>query len=318
MGFFLTTPSTNRELGGEMTGSAFLLANIVCWSAVPVLLRYLTGSIDAWTANGVRYPMSSILYWPVLLSAWRTGELGGETLRRCIVPSIFAFGGQVFWALAPYYLPASAIGFFLRSSLAFALAGAMWLFPDERRLLRSPKFYAGLGLLIGGFVVMSIRKVQLDAEVTTTGIVIMLLCSVFFGCYGVSVRYFLHGINPLVGFGLVSHYVSFGTVTAMLAWGDYQRLYGLPYQDWMVLGGSSLVGVALGHFFLYSAVTRLGAAITSGAQTLTPFLTLLLAGWFLQERLSGLEWAAGLTMVVGTIMLLWAQNQLLSKARAAS
>jgi drug/metabolite transporter (DMT)-like permease len=311
----LKTPELNRQLKGGMAGTAFLLGNVLCWSIVPVLLRYLTGAIDGWTANGVRYPISSVLYWPVLMVAWRSGELTSETLRRCLVPSIFGFGGQVLWALAPYYLPASAIGFFIRSSLVFALVGAMLLFPDERRLLAAPKFYVGLVLLIGGFVLMSVRKVQFDQEVTESGILIILLCGVFFGFYGVSVRYFLRGVNPLVGFGVVSNLVSVGTIAAACIWGDYGRLGSVHIRDWWVLVGSSVLGIALGHYFLYNAVTRLGAAITSGAQTLTPFPTMLLAAWLLHETMAGLEWFAGLTMVVGAAVLLVAQNQIVRHSK---
>jgi len=304
----MRAPETPGPLTGGMSGVAFLLANLLCWSAVPVLLRYLTGTLDAWTANGVRYPLASILYWPVLIIAWRNGSLDRQTLQRCLVPSILAFGGQVLWALAPYYLPASAISFFMRFSLVFALLGAMMLFPDERRLLRLPLFYVGLVLLVGGFVLMSLSKLQFDSEVTGLGIFIILLCAVFFGFYGVSVRYCLHGIHPLVGFGVVSHFVSLGTLVAMFSWGDTRQLLDVSRQDWGVLVGSAILGIALGHYFLYSAVSRLGAAITSGAQTLIPFPTMLLAGWMLHESMTELEWIAGLTMVVGAAALLVVQN----------
>ncbi len=293
-----------------------MLANILCWAAVPVLLRYLTGTLDAWTANGFRYPLSSVLYWPILIIARRSGNLDRQTLLRCIVPSFFALGGQVFWALAPYYLPAGAISFFIRFSLVFAFAGAMILFPDERKLLGRPTFYFGLALLLGGFILMSVSKVQFDADVTPKGIVIILLCGGFFGFYGVSVRYFLRGIHPLVGFGVVSHYVSIGTLIAMFARGDYRQLLSVSTPDWGLLIGSSVLGIALGHYFLYSAVSRLGAAITAGAQTLTPFPTMLLAGWFLHETMTGLDWIAGLTMVLGAAVLFAAQNQIARRQTA--
>ena len=257
-------------LAGGLSGAVFLLANISCWAAVPVLLRYLTGTLDAWTANGFRYPLAALLYWPILFVGWRTGNLNPQTFRRCIVPSFFAFGGQVLWALAPYYLPASAIGFFMRFSLVFALVGAMALFPDERRLLSLPAFYGGLILLAGGFILMSLSKVQLDAEVTTAGIGIILLCGVFFGFYGVSVRFFLRGVHPLIGFGIVSHYVSVGTLVAMFAFGNYSQLLDVSTTDWGIIVASSVLGIALGHYFLYSAVSRLGAAVTSACADADP------------------------------------------------
>lgn len=292
-----------------MTGSLFLLGNIVSWAAVPVLLRYLTGTIDAWTANGVRYPLGTVVYLPIFIVAWRSGELDATMLRRCIVPSMLALGGQVLWGLCPYYLPAATIGFLLRFSLVFSLAGAMLLFRDERSLLRQGAFYGGLVLSIAGFVLLSVSKVQTDAEVTLSGIAIAFSCSLFYGFYGVSVRYFLVKANPFVSSGVVSMFVSIGTLVMMFWIGDYRALAYVSGSNWLVILLSSIVGITLGHYFLYSAVPRLGAAVTSGAQTLTPFATLVLAMWLLGESMNAVEWIGGLTMVAGAATLILAHYQ---------
>jgi drug/metabolite transporter (DMT)-like permease len=162
---------------------------------------------------------------------------------------------------------------------------------------------------------MSISKVQFDEEVTTLGIVIILGCGTFFGFYSVSVRHFLRGIHPIVGFGIVSNYVSLATLTGMFTLGNYSQLLDLSLRNLLVLSGSAVLGIAMGHFFLYSAVSRLGAAITAGGQTLIPFPTMLLASWILHESMTGLEWVAGLTMVVGAALLLLVQNQVVEASR---
>ena len=126
----------------------------------------------------------------------------------------------------------------------------------RRKLLGLPSFYLGVAMLIGGFVMMAISKVQFDVEVRPAGIAIMLLCSTFFGFYAVSVRYFLRGMNPLISFGVVSHMVSVGTILAMLLLGDYRTLLHVPLPDFGVLILSSVLGIALGHYFLYGAVAR--------------------------------------------------------------
>jgi drug/metabolite transporter (DMT)-like permease len=299
-----------KQLAASISGSAFLLGNILCWAAVPVLLRYLTGAMDAWTANGVRYPLGTAVFVPVFIVAWRAGELNRDLLLRCIVPSLLALGGQALWGLAPYYLPAGTIGFLLRFSLVFSLAGAMLLFRDERQLLRQSSFYAGLILSIVGFVLMSASKIQSDAEVTLTGILIAFGCSLFYGFYGVSVRYFLLRANPLVSSGVVSMFVSIGTVVAMFWIGDYGALARVSAGDWLVIAISSVLGITLGHYFLYSAVSRLGAAVTSGAQTLTPFATIVLATSFLGESMNGVEWVAGVMMVAGAAVLILAHYRI--------
>lgn len=309
--------SADQHRTATLTGSAFLLGNVLSWAAVPVFLRYLTGSIDAWTANGVRYPLGAIVYLPIFVVAWRSGELNRALLRRCLVPSFFALGGQILWGLSPYYLPAGTIGFLLRFSLVFTLAGAVVLFPDERRLLRQVSFYTGLILSIVGFVLLSVSKIQTDAEVTLTGILIALACSLFYGCYGVSVRYSLLGVNPLISSGVVAAIVSIGTLIIMFALGDYGALWRASGTDWLVILASSVVGITLGHYFLYSAVPLLGAAVSSGAQTLTPFATIVLAMWFLGEALNALEWFAGLLMVAGAAILILAHYRVTTSAAAA-
>ncbi|MHB8969411.1 MAG: DMT family transporter [Pirellulaceae bacterium] len=301
-----------KQLAVGISGSAFLLGNILCWAAVPVLLRYLISSIDAWTANGVRYPLAAAFFLPILIVAWRSGELTRAFLMRCIVPSLLAFGGQVLWGLAPYYLPASAIGFLLRSSLVFSLSAAMLWFPDERRLLKHSSFYIGLILSIVGFVLLSASKVQTDSEVTSAGILIALGCSMFYGFYGVSVRHFLHRTNPVLSSGVVTVLVSLGTAVAMFGMGDYRALTHVSSGDWMVIVVSSVTGITLGHYFLYAAVPRLGAAVTSAAQTLTPFVTMVLATWLLHESMNRLEWSAGLMMMLGAAILLWAHYRVVT------
>ncbi len=314
----MKTAISHQELSGGKAGIAFLFGNILCWAAVPVMLRHLAGVVDAWTANGFRYPLAGMLYWPILFVAWQSNRLDATVVRRCLVPSLLAMIAQVFWALAPYHLPATAIGFFVRLSLLWSLIAAMILFRDERRLLKLPSFYAGLALLIVGFLMLSISKLRFDQQVTGTGIVIILSCAFFFGLYAVSVRYFLGGINPMVSFGVVCQFVSIGTFVAMLCFGEYSQLLEISAQNWGLLVMSAILGIALGHHFLYSAVTRLGAAVTSGAQTLAPFLTILLAATFLGESMSTIEWCGGVMMVVGAALLLIAQNQLVARSRAAA
>ena len=306
-------PAMKTHQSSRLSGSFFLFGSVLCWGTIPVLLRSLTGSIDAWTANGLRYPLAAMLYWPVLVYAFHSGHLTRSVVARCLVPAVLTLIGQVFWALAPYYLPASSIGFFIRASLVWSLLGAMILFPDERPLLASYRFWIGIVLSVVGFVVLSASKLRFDADVSGVGITIILICGIFFGLYAVSVRSCLRGVNPLVAFGVVSQFVSAGTLTAMFVAGRYEAVWSLDGRGWSAVIGSSLLGIALGHAFLYSAIRRLGAAITSGSLTLTPFVTAVLASAFLNESMSVLAWSAGTTMVIGALFMLTAQNRISSQ-----
>jgi drug/metabolite transporter (DMT)-like permease len=287
----------------RLVGIAALVGCILCWGVVPVLLRQLTSSIDAWTANGVRYPLAAFLYWPILWIAWSRNQVTPSLLRRCAVPAMLALGGQVFWALAHYHLQASEIGFLVRLSMIWSLLAALAIFPDERWLLREPRFYLGLVLIVGGFYVLSTSRAEMSVH-SRLGILIMLVCSVFFGLYVVSVRRFLSSVEPVLAFGVVSQFVSLGTLIGMWSLGRPEALRYVSAQGWSLLISSSILGIALGHIFLYVAVVRLGAAISTSCQSVAPFVTVAIASVVLNEMLTSSQWGAGLAMVVGAVVLL--------------
>ncbi len=294
-----------------MLGALALLGCVFCWGVVPVILRQLTPVIDAWTANGIRYPLAALCYWPLLWWFARQGMIDHRLLRRSWVPALFAWLGQVFWGLAPYYLPASSIGFYVRFSMVAALGAAMVLFRDERRLLLMPRFYVGLFLVVGGFIYFSLgQETALGAAAAARhwrGLLIMLACSLFFGFYGVSVRYYLSDVNPILGFAVVSQFVSIGTISTMLLWGDMSRLPGLVAVDWTRVASSTLLGISFGHILMYYSVKRLGASITSSVQTLTPFVTAVIAIGVLGELMNLEQWGGGIVMVVGALILIVTQ-----------
>jgi len=271
---------------------------MLCWGLTPVLLRQLTESIDAWSANGFRYPMAAILFWPVLVWGFRTKRITGSIVLRCLIPGMFALAGQIFWAMAPYYLPATSIGFFVRMSVAWALLGAMLFFAEERLLLRRFRFYLGMLLNVGGFLMLASTKTM---GVEATGVLVISICSFFFGCYAISVR-FLRGIHPLIAFAIVSQLVSVGTITAMFVSGqhDFSRLQSF---DWVLMIVSSLLGVGVGHILMYTAVMRLGPSIAGSVQTVSPFVTAALAMAFLGENMKAMEWLSGIVMFSGAIVL---------------
>ena len=287
----------------DWIGVACLIGCALCWGVVPVMLRGLTDDIDAWTANGSRYPLAAVLYWPILWSGRQRGALNGEVLRRSLGPAFFSFSGQVLWALSFYYLSASAVGFFVRSSIVWTLIAGMVVFREERALLTSPKFFGGLACCVVGFLVLSVAGGHTNMQITPTGIVLILSCGIAFGLYAVSIRYFLRPVHSALAAAVVCNYVAVGTLILM-PFGEPSQLKHLSGQNWLLVVLSAFLGIVLGHTFLYSAVNRLGTSISSGVQSVTPFITAAVAYLYLGEALSVVQWGGGITIVVGAIVLL--------------
>lgn len=291
----------------DLRANLCIAGAILCWASVPVFLRALAHSIDAWTANGLRYPLAAVLYWPILLAAWRSGRLDPGLWRRALIPAGVTFAGQILWALAPYYLEAPLIAFLGQTSVIWGIVGAMVLFPDERTLLRSPRFYAGLVLAALGAASLAISRGVLEGKGARVGVLIMLACGFFFGLYAVSVRRCMRRDSPLLAFGVVAQYVSLGTVGLMLLFAPAAPLARFDLKGWGVMAASSVLGIAVAHVLLYTAVQRLGAALAHGVSLAKPFLTLVLAYLVLGETLTPTQVAAGVAMVAGGAILLSSQ-----------
>ncbi len=293
----------------DLRGLAALLVVILCWGCVPVMLRELIHTVDPWVANGIRFPLAAILYWPVLIYFHRHGVLSWQVIRRCRLPATCAFTAQIMWAAAPYYLPASPIGFLARLSMFFSILFAMLLIREERQLLGIPHFYIGCLATTAGFLLLSLGAGLQAEEIYLSGLLILLGFDIFIGLYVVTVRTHLGSIHPLLSFGVIAQMVSAGLLVLSLGLGSWQVLPTLPAMSWVLLAASSVLGIAMAHALMYIAIHRLGASVTAGLQNLTPLVTALLAMLFLQEKLSGSQWLGGLTILLGSAWLLIAHTK---------
>ena len=292
----------------DTRGVAALLAVILCWGCVPVMLRGLIHTVDPWVANGIRYPLAALLYWPILIYFQRRGVLTRQVVRRCLVPAACALAAQILWAAAPYYLPASSVGFLARLSMFFSILFALLLIREERQLLSIRQFYFGLLATMAGFLLMSLGAGFEAQEISLPGLLIMLGFGILIGLYVVTVRTHLREIHPLLSFGVIAQLVSAGLLVLSLGLGTWQVIPAVSTLSWTLLVASSVLGIAMAHALMYTAMGHLGATITAGLLNLTPLVTALLAMLFLQEKLSGSQWLGGLTILLGSVWLLSAHS----------
>jgi drug/metabolite transporter (DMT)-like permease len=263
---------------------------------------------DGYTANAVRYPISALAYLPWLVAALRKGGLGRFWLSA-LIPSAINVAGQTLWGLSPYYLPPGQFAFLFRLSALFGVLGAFWIFRDERLLARSPLFWVGAVLAMIGFVSMSALILTGSTAIQPAGIVIIFLCSLCYGAYGVSVRYVMGKLDPLVVFSVICAYTSI-PLLAMAPLGSPASLLELKAVPMIVLLVSGLVGVAVAHGLYYIAVQRLGVVVTSMTLTATPFVSIIGSSIWLGERFTPGLWVAGSVLVIGTGCALWSQQHL--------
>lgn len=295
-------------------GSAFgifcILGTLMGWASVFLFLKFLSNEIDPWTANGWRYGLSALLWLPVLLMGLARKNLPAGLWKRAIVPAAINCVAQVMYAMAPYYIGAGFAAFLVRVSVVSSLGGAFLLFSDERILLRSPKFWIGLA----GVVLGSCGTIYYSDASFHGGAVIGIVCGaasgLLYGCYSVSVRYFMRGVPSLTAFAAICLYTAAGLFIPMLIFG---REHGLAVRHlsgftWTMLLLSAFLGIAMGHVLYYSAIARLGVAVSNGILQVAPFLTAIGSLFIFDEQLSRGQWLCGAILFIGAVLLLIAEQ----------
>jgi drug/metabolite transporter (DMT)-like permease len=191
------------------------------------------------------------------------------------------------------------------------MVGAIMVFADERALLRSPRFWIGTMMNVGGFLAIVLYSHTLTAGATKTGVLISVACSVFWAMYIIGVRKAVGKVNPLTAFAVVSLYTSLAFL-AMAPLGEPSLLLRMTAPQWALLLFSAVIGIAAAHGMYYIAVQRLGAMIPSTVNTIAPFLTAAASSLWFAEVITGEQWTGGIIAAVGSGLVIWSQRNLAS------
>ena len=293
-----------------MKATLALGGSVLCLSITPILLKSFTPFLDSWTVNGIRYPVSALVFIPWLLWIKRKKGLPPGLWKLALIPTLINTAGQVLWAWTPYFLDPAMIGFVIRLSTVWAVIGAFIFFKDERGLLGSGRFWIGLLFALGGFAGLSLLGKGSLRGSTAVGLVLVFSCSFFWAGYQISVRRNLSHIPSTTAFGAVACMTSLPLLVCMMTFGQPEHALQLKFTRQALVIASGFLGISIGHVLFYMALKRLGVTICTVSNLMGAFLTSLLSRIVFGESLSFLQWAAGSMLVLGGILLLSAQNLL--------
>ena len=298
-------------------GAGFALLTLAGWSSVPLFLKHFTALTDPWTMNGWRYSFSAGVWFPFLLLAYWRGHLPPRFWKLALLPAAVNSFGQTCFAHAPYFIDPALLTFMLRLQIVFVALGAYLLFPTERVLIRSLRFWIGVSLAFFGSIGVGLLGREWPTGTTLWGMLLGVMAGMGFGAYSMSVRYFMHGINPILSFAMISLVTSSVLIPMMFLLGTDAGWGPLTFswQDFILLMLSALVGIALAHVAYYAAIARLGVTVAAGLILLQPFMTGLGSFFWFHERLTVAQWMSGIAAVLGAGLMLMTQHALLRRAR---
>ncbi|HPD17651.1 MAG TPA: DMT family transporter [Planctomycetota bacterium] len=306
----------NHPQGSRVSAVACLLAAMVFWGAIPIFLRYFVADqgLDPWAVNAVRYLVAAVFWLPVVVVLGRRPRHGGapgrNVWRDALIPSAINVVAQETYGISPAYASAPAIGFTLRLSFLFTLLFGVLLIAEERRLVRRRRFIAGAALCLAGVAGMFAGGLSKAGSITPTGMAILLLSTVCWGGYAVSVRLCMAGYPVRLSFGVISLYTTGGLLALAAVFGRPSALAQASGIAWLAMVGSALMGIALGHVLYYRGIHRLGPVVSSGLLLATPFVTYAGAAVLLGETLTGLQVLGGVAVVGGGALLVAARADL--------
>ncbi len=288
---------------------------ILCWSMGPIFIKLLTKYTDVWIQNLLRYAVSCLFWLPFLLAARKKGLIDKCIWRRALLPACANIIMQSCWAGAFYFIDPTFMNLIIKTTVIWIAVFSLILFPEERPLLKSIRFWAGAALSIAGVLgVIIFRQEGFTSKTTLLGIIITLSAAMMWGVYTVSVKIAFKNIDSRYGFSAISIYTVAGLAVLALVFGDIKDCTALGLKPWMYIIVSSLLSIAFSHVLYYFAIKRVGAIIPALSLLVVPFIVFLLSSRVFGESLTIYQWIFGVILLAGSTFAIWSQKHLTPRA----
>jgi drug/metabolite transporter (DMT)-like permease len=294
----------------HFSGTIFAIVAVISWVPGPVIIKYLTGFVDFWTQNFLRYAAAMIIFLPVLVFSIKTRKVDSSIWRKALVPAIPNIVAQCLWGSAFYYINPAFMNLLGQSQLLWTAAISLLLFADERPLLYSKRFWFGSLAAITGLIGIIVLKENFAARASIIGITLTLIWALSWGLYAVAAKAALKNIDSSAGFAVVSLYTTAALGVLAFIFGRVEQCLTMSFSAWTYLLISAIAGIAISHSCYYAAIKRLGATIPSLVILAQPFLVLLVSRVIFNEHLTTAQCLFGLLLIAGAAIAVWAQEQL--------
>lgn len=294
----------------DISATFACIGALAFWSLGPIFIKYLTGYIDSWTQNLLRYSVAFLAWLPFLVFSIWSKRLGKRVWRRAVAPAVANVVMQSLWAAAFYYIGPAFMVLLTKSSVLWVAGFSLIFFREERTLIRSKRFWSGLALSVIGVVGVMYYKEDFAATGTLTGIVIALIVALMWAVYTISVRIAFRDIDSRHGFSVISIYTVAGLFVLALLFGRLEDCTKMGTWQWASVVISGVLCIAWGHVLYYAAMRRLGATIPGLVILTQPFIVLAISNVVFGESLSVLQLLFGLILLAGSALAIWSQQHL--------
>ena len=283
---------------------------LVFWSCGPIFIKLLTGYLDLWTQNLLRYGVACLFWLPYLLYLIKAKKFDSKIWLLAIPPAAANIIMQSLWAASFYYIDPAFMNLIVKSSVIWIAGFSIIFFPDERGLAKSKRFW--LGLLLSGTGVAGVCLYQegFASIRTKTGILLALTAAFFWAVYTITVKIAFKNTDSRAGFSVISIYTVAGLGVLAFVFGEPQNCIGMGARPWLYVVISAVGCIALTHVLYYFAIKSIGATIPSLVMLASPFIVLTVSSIVFGESLSQPQWFFGIILLTGAGFAIWTQKHL--------
>ena len=294
----------------DITATLACLTALLFWSLGSIFIKYLTGYVDAWTQNFLRYLTACLFWLPFLIFSIYKNKFDKRIWRKAVGPSAANLTMQTTMTLSFYYIDPAFMVLLMKSYIVWTALFSLLFFFDEKPLAKSKHFWLGMIFSVIGVVGVIYFKADFTAERTMIGIVLALVTGFMFAVYTISAKIVFKDVDSRQGFSVISIYTVSGLAVLALLFGDVEKSLQIGAWQWSCIIISAITAIALGHVLYYSAMKRIGATIPALLILAQPFIVLAFSYVIFGESLNLFQFLSGVILIIGSALAIWAQQHL--------
>lgn len=294
----------------DTAATCAILGAVVCWTASPIFVKYLTTYIDFWTQNFLRYCAACLFWLPFLFLSIKNKKLDKRVWKKALPPALANIATQSFWAASLYHMYPTFAVLLSKSSLIWIVFLSLVLFAPERALLKSKRFWIGMILSIAGVVGVLVNKEGFTSGDNLIGIVLCLVFSFLWAVYTITVKLAFRDIDVRSGFSVISIYTVVGLGILCFVFGRPLQSLEMQGWPWLCIAFSGVLGIGISHVLYYFSIKRIGAMIPALVLLIMPFTVFVVSNLVFGETMSTLQWVFGMGLLVGCGLSIWSQDRI--------
>ena len=290
-------------------GRIALVATVVIWSSPAIFQFWLARAFDPWTQNFYRYAAGLLAITPFVARGRfiRLRDVGMREIAGCALAAVPNFSHQVLQTMAVVLLWPGVYALLGRSSVIITAVLAVIFFADERWIARSIKFQTGTLLGLAGVIGLAWSRGPDGAAISWPGVLLAFGAAASWAAYGILVKKFTVRGGPMLGSWTIGFFTVAYLLPPAIALGDLGAVLRADAWTNIVLFGSGVLSIGIGHWLYYVSIRELGAASSQSGLLLCPLGTVVTSFLLFGESFRVGQIVAGLALLSGASLALSAR-----------